>query len=277
MKKRGFFILLALLITVEYSLAADDLVFSDTVYHNDYKEIEGKDFEFRVTNVGVSVNIDNQGIIVDPFLCKIKDNFQICVSNVTFAYKNLTTYEYIYKALVKVYLKKSSLSIDKTVSNSFLVGELIGVKLKLENTANIPAEDVVLTDKYPPEIVVSEVKGCILKSNTVTYTGPIGPEKTRTCTYKIKGLKPINFTSVVKATYFDGLNDINLTHTNTITVLGYSLDVNLTIDKEKITIGDQVELSLSLKNLNQIKDLRVTLLTLEVPRGFPVPISQCDV
>jgi len=269
MKKRGFFILLALLITVEAVTAqSDDLVFSDTITHKENRVIEGKDFDFRVTNVGVSVDIDGQGIIVDPFLCKLKNNFNICISNVTFAYKNLTTYEYIYKALVKIYLKKSALTITKNVNGSFLVGESKEIELKLENTANIPAENVVLTDKYPSEILVSEVEGCILKFNTVTFNGPIGPEKTRTCTYKITGLKPTNFTSKVEASYFNGLQDVNLTVSSLINILGFSLEVKLTKDKENIMIGDEVKLYLSLKNTNQIGDLKVTSLILEVPRGY---------
>jgi len=113
MKKRGFLFLLVFLITLEISFAVDDLVFSETVYHRDAVEIEGKQFDFSITDIGASVTVDYSGVIIDKGDCKVKAGFNICITNVTFAYKNLTTYEYIYKALVKVYLKQASLSISK--------------------------------------------------------------------------------------------------------------------------------------------------------------------
>ena len=270
MKKRGFLILFVFLIAVKISFSLEqDLVFSGTVYKGDVKQIEGKEFAFIVIKDYVSVDIDVMGVTIKNGECKLRDNFNVCVSNVSWAYRNSTTWEDIYKALVNIYAVKSDLTLTQNIAKTeLLVDEEADVKLSLENTADIPAENVLLTQIYPAEILVSDAEGCSLYFNTITFKGQVNPRQIRTCEYKIKGLKPVTQDILAEASYFDGLETKNITDTQTITVLNFSLEVDIARNKEKVTVGDNLELSLALRNINEDNDLTVTSFVFKVPNGF---------
>lgn len=272
MKKRGFLILFVFLIIIKTSFSlSQDLVFSDTVYNKDVKDIEGKEFKFRVIKDLVSVDIDVTGVIIGGGGCKIKDNFNICISNISFAYRNSTTWENIYKALVKIYTIKSDLTLTKNIAKTeLLVNEEVEVVLSLENTADRPAENVILTESYPNEFFISNMEGCSLNFNKITFQGQVSPRQIRTCTYKVKGIKPVTYTSVVEASYFDGSEIKILEDSQIIKVLNYSLKAEITKDKDDIAVGDDFGLSLTLRNINEDEDLIVTSFVLEVPSGFTI-------
>jgi len=272
MKKRGFLILLVFLIAMETSFAlSQDLVFSDTVYDKDVEQIEGKEFSFRVLKDVVSVGIDISGVIIQGGGCKIKNSFNICISNTTFAYRNSTTWEYIYKTNVKVYTIKSTLTVTKTIPKiELLIGEEIDVELSLENTADIVAENIVLTESYPAEILVSDAEGCTIQFNKVTFKGQVNPRQIKTCKYKLKGLRQVIHNLTTETQYFDGSEIKNITDTDTLTVLDNSLKVKITKDREIVKVGDDLELSLGLENINENEDLAVTSFIFEVPQGYMV-------
>ena len=256
MKKRGFLILFIFLITIKSSFSiTQENVFSGTVYKGDVEQIEGKEFEFIVIKDYVSVNIDVMGVTIKNGECKIRNNFNVCVSNVSWDRRNSTTWEDIYKALVDIYVIKSDLTLTQNMPKTeLLVGEEVNVKLSLENTADIPAENVLLTQAYPIEILVSDPEGCSLAFNTITFKGQVNPRQIRTCAYKIKGLKPVTYGVLAEASYFDGIETKNITETQTITVLNYSLELDITKDKDKITLGENLEFSLTLRNINEDLD-----------------------
>lgn len=270
MRKRGFLLIFVFLILVKSSFSlTQENVFSGTVFHRDIIEIEGVEFDFKVIKGYIAVDIGVSGLIIQNGDCDIKNNFNVCVKNVTFAYRNSTTWEEIYKALVDVYIIKSSLTVTEIMEKSnILIGEKIDVTLSLENTADIPAVNIVFSDQFPNEIQASDPVGCTLSFNKITFKGQVNPNQIKTCTYKLKGLEPISYDSGYVGSYFDGVNTVNLTSDKSITVLNYSLSTNISLDKEIISIGEVVGLGITLKNINEDDDLTMTSFLLEIPKGF---------
>jgi len=263
--------LLVFLIAVKVSFSEEDLVFSGTVSSKETKEIEGKEFYFIVTENLASVSIDVSGIIIKNGDCKTKDDFRVCITNISFAYRNSTTWEYIYKALVKVYLVKSELEVTKSAAKTeILVGEETDAELKIENSGEAFAENVVLNEEYPVEFLVSNAEGCFAVFNKITFKGQVAPKQTRICKYKLKGLSPVIYDSKAEGSYFNGVETKNLTAAKTITVSNYSLKASMIMDKKNITIGQDSNFLLTLENIDKNNDLKMTSLVLTVPNRFSI-------
>lgn len=270
MRKAYFLILLSFFFAVKYSFSAEEAIFSDTVYSKDIEEIEGSQFEFIVIEDYVSIKIGTSIIAVKRGECEISDKFNICVSNVTLAYRNSTTWENFYKALVKIFLIKPEIKVTKNIKKTeILVGEESDIELIIENIGNIAAENVITSEKYPDEILVKEAEGCNLDFGEITFKGNLNPSQIRKCKYKIKGLKPIVFNSGLSGNYFDGFETKNITLNKTITVLNYSLEIKFSII-QNVSLGADLEIPLTLKNINKDNELKVSIFTLSVPSGFRI-------
>ncbi len=278
MKKIKLIIFLLFLNIIQASVyAADESVFSGTIYDKEVKDIEGKEFKFRVSEAGITVDIEGAGVIVKTGGCKMRDSFSICVTNTSFAYKNITTYEDIYQAIIEIHVKKSALTLSKNIEKEeILIDEETNVEIILENTADIPAEQVKLTERYPNEIFVSSPEGCSVSFNTIKFEGQVGPNKIRSCKYKIKGLQPIIYESEIKISYFDGFEEKEISSTDTVTVLNYSLNVDFINEFDDITIGDEKNFSLILENINENGGISVTSFKLKIPDAFAIEQRPSD-
>ena len=273
MKKRGiFFVLLIIFILIlmpnSFSIY-EELVYSGTVEDGDIIEIADSLFEFRIVSGSnkVYIEIDISGIIIESGGCEIKGNFDICISNIYFSYRNLTGYYDVYKTNVKVYQIKSKLDIKNTIKqNNILLNEETTAELSIENTADIVAEDVTATIDVPSSILVTDVEGCKKIFDTIVFQEDIHPKQIKKCTYKIQGLSPDDFELTASIFFFDGIEQINTTSsTISAKVYNYSLKITPKLDKSKFDIGEELDLTINLKNINDQYDLTVTALKIKLP------------
>ena len=122
MRKRGIFSIFSIIFSLilipnAYSIY-EESVYSGTVEDGDTLNISSSIFEFKIDPVShkVYVGVDFSGIIVTSGECKIKDNWDICIGNINFSYRNYTTWYDVYKAKVDVYQIKSTLDIYKILT-----------------------------------------------------------------------------------------------------------------------------------------------------------------
>lgn len=273
MGKRGtfftvfMFFLLALIPSV-FSISGD-LEFSGTVNDGDKVEIAGKTFEFRIDSVSskVLVEIDASGVIVNNGECKLRDRFNICVQDISFSYKNLTTYRYVYKALIEVYRLKSTIKATISIEkDEILIDEETIVELSIENTADISAEDVMATINLPSSILVTDVIGCKLVSGNVVFKDNVHPTQIRKCTYKIRGLTADDFELKANISYNDGTEIKSLSSNGVdVKVYNYSLKISSNENKTSFNIGEKINLTIKVENINGEYDLDVTTLSIKIP------------
>src|SRR3989338_11306327 len=121
MKKRGslLFAVFLFILTAGYAVY-EDSAYSGTVKHGEIIEISDRNFQFRIDSVSnkVVVDIDSSGMIIENGKCRIKDNFDVCVKNISFSHRNLTTYLDVYLAEVEIYQIKSNVDVTHTIDKS---------------------------------------------------------------------------------------------------------------------------------------------------------------
>ncbi len=273
MKKRGIFsvfsvIFVLILMPNAYSIY-EELVYSGAVMDDEVVEIADSIFEFKIDSISnkVFIDIDTSGIIVSKGECKIKDNFDICISAINFSHRNHTTWEMIYKALIDVYQIKSTLETTHTIEkNNLLIGEETTAELAIENTADVVAEDVTATINISSSILVTELEGCKKTYNGITFKSNVYPRQIKRCTYKIKGLTGDDFELKANVTYFDGVETKSEdSDTIDVKVYNYSLKIIPKLNKNKFNIGEELNLTVNIENINDEHDLRLTTFIIKIP------------
>src|SRR3989338_6853995 len=273
MKKRGVLILFSVvlsLILIPQALSIyEESVYSGTVKDGDSIEISGKDFEFRIDSVSskVLVDIDLSGIIIETGECRIKENFDICIKNISFSYKNLTTYKYIYQADVKIYQIKSSVDVTHMIDkSSILIDEEATAELSVENTADVVAKDFTATIPIPNSISVMKTEGCKKSLDGIVFKEDIHPKQIKKCTYKIKGLYGDEFDLKANASYFDGIETVIADSDSIdVKVYNYSLKMSSELNKSRFGIGEKLNLTIYIKNRNDQYDLTISNLNIKIP------------
>lgn len=274
MKKRGvisvFSIFILLFLIPHASSIYEEKVYSETVEDKDLIEVSGKAFKFRIDSVSNKVIveiIDDVAVIISGGECKITGNFDICISNISFSYRNLEDYIDVYKALVNIYQIKAKLDITHTIEkNNILIDEETTVELTIENTAGITAEDVVASIKIPSSVSVTDTEGCKKTSDSIIFRGEVHSTQIRKCTYKIKGLTGNDFNLTADVSYFDGIERINTT-SETINgkIYNHSLKISSKLNKSKFDIYEKFNFTINVENINDRYDLRITNFNIKVP------------
>lgn len=276
MEKRGIFFLFCMLILLILPPNAlsiyEELLFSDTVEDGDAVNISGREFGFRIDSQSskVFIEIDVSGIIVESGGCKIKDNLDICVQNVSFSYRNYDPWYDVYKAEVKVYQVKSKLDVMHTIDNdNLLIDEEAAGVLSFENTADVPAKDVTATMPIPSNLAVTETDGCKQSGADILFKDDVTPRQIKTCKYKVKGVSPGNYQLKANVTYFDGIG-AKSTVSGAITgkVYNDSLKIKSDAKSSMFNIGKKFNLSIAAENTNDEHDLTVTILNIRMPEGM---------
>lgn len=271
MQKRGFLVLLILFLALlPLSFSAEEAVFSDTVLDREVVEIEDSVFEFRVDSSGkVLIDVDNSGIIIESGECKIKNMFNICVSNVSFAYKNLTTYSWVYKALVKVYHSKSALELTVSMDKKgILVDEEVAGKLTLENSADVPSESVSARLNFSSKLAITKVEGCKQSGNDIYFEGIVTSRNTKECIFTVKGISPGDFELKADSSFFDGAEQ-SYSSSNMLEGEVYENSLKTSFSGRRIFgINEKFNITIAAENTNPEYDLTVTTLSIKIPENI---------
>jgi len=275
MKKRGMFYVIFLLILIPnaYSIY-EELIYSGTVKDGDIIEIADSLFEFRIDSVSnkTYVDIDISGVIISNRECKIKDNFDVCIKEISYSHRDNVTYFNVYKADVEVYHIKSKIDIKNTIEkDKILIDEETIAELTIENTADIVAKGVRATMDIPSSILITNVEGCKKTFDTLIFEADVHPNQIRKCTYKVQGLIPDEFELTANVTFFDGIEQINTTSdTIEIKVYNYSLKITPILNKIKFEIGEEPNLTINIENINDQYDLTITTLLIKLHKNLLV-------
>jgi hypothetical protein len=272
MKKKGAFLIsiifLLALMPSAFSIYKEP-IYSETVEDRDTVNISNTLFEFRIDPVSskVFIEIDVSAVIIASGECKTKGNFDICIGNVSFSYRNVTEWRDVYKATVDVYQIKSTLDITNTIEqNNLLIDEETTAELAVENTADVVAKDVTAAITIPSSVLVTDIEGCKKTLETIVFKEDIYPGQIRRCTYKIEALDPDNFELKANVTYFDGVETINIASDAVdVKIYNQSLQIKSKQNKSKFNILEKFDFTVDIENINDQYDLRITTLSIKLP------------
>ncbi len=271
MKKRGILLsamFLFILMTGSHAIY-EESVYSGTVKHGEEIEVSDRNFQFRIDHVSskVVVDIDSSGIIIENGECRIKNNFDVCVKNISFSHRNLTTYIDVYQAEIKIYQVKSNVEVAHTIDkSSILIDEEATAELSVENTADIAAKDFAATIPIPDSIMVTGYEGCKKSLGSIVFREDIQPKQVKKCTYKVKGLFGDEFYLEAAATYFDGLETVSAdSDPLSVKVYNYSLKISSQLNKSRFESGEILNFTANIENINDQYELTVTTFSIKVP------------
>lgn len=276
MKKRGalllFLALFSFILTqIAYSVY-EESVYSGTVKDKEILKVSDRDFQFRIDSASskVVVDIDSSGMIIENGECRIKDNFDVCVKNISFSHKNLTTYLDVYQADVEIYLIKSNVDVTHTIDkSSILIDEEATAEFSVENTADIVAKDFTATIHIPGSILVTGTDGCEKSFGSIVFKGNVHPKQIKKCTYKVKGVSGDEFELTADASYFDGVETVSTDSAPvSVKVYNHSLKISLELNKSKFDIDESYNLTINAENTNDQYELAVTTFNIKIPDGI---------
>jgi hypothetical protein len=276
--KRGFLLLfLAFLLFTSaegvYSIY-EESVYSGTVKHGEIVEISSQDFQFRIDSESskVVVEIGLSGIIIGNKQCRIKGNFDVCIKNISFSHRNLTTYADIFQTEVEVFKIKSRLGITHIIDkNRILIGDEAIAEISVENTADIVAEDFSAKIAFPSSVQATTKGGCTISSGGISFKENIHPKQIKKCTYKIKGVSGDEFDLAVNATYFDGIEivEADIDPIN-FKVYNRSLKISSDMNKSRLGFDEELNFTINLENINDEYELKITNFILRIPDNILV-------
>ena len=273
MKKKGILLLLFALFSITFIPESypiyEESVYSGTVKDGQVVEISGKNFEFRVDSVSskAMVSIDSSGIIIKSNECRIKDNFDVCIKNISFSHRDFAAYIDIYQAEVEIYLVKSNVDVAHTIDKSgILIDEEATAEFSVENTADIVAKDFTATIPVPGSILVTETDGCEKSFASIVFKEDIHPKQIKKCTYKVKGVSGDEFELTADASYFDGVETVSLDlDPVSVKVYNHSLKISSELKKSKFDIDESLNLTINVENINDQYELTITSFNIKVP------------
>src|SRR3989338_8259964 len=257
----------------------EESVYSGTVKDKEILKISNRDFQFRIDSASskVVVDIDSSGMIIENGECRIKNNFDVCVKNISFSHKNLTTYLDIYQAEVEVYLIKSNVDVTHTIDkSSILIDEEATAELSVENTADIIAKDFIATIPVPDSILVTEIDGCAKSFSNIVFKEDIHPKQIKKCTYKVKGISGDEFELTADASYFNGVETVSADPDPvSVKVYNYSLKISSELNKS-IRIDESFNITVNIENINDQYKLTITTFNIKISNNIIIIKKQKD-
>src|SRR3989338_3427549 len=271
MKKNGilFFTVFLFILMISAYAIYEESVYSGTVKHGEIIEISNTNFQFRIDSVSskVVVDIDSSGLIIENGECRIKDNFDVCIKNISFSHRNLTTYLDIYQAEVEIYLVKSNVDVTHTIDkSSILIDEEATAELSVENTADIAAKDFIATIQIPNSIMATDSEGCKKSPGSIVFREDVQPRQIKKCTYKVKGISGDEFELTANASYFDGVDTVSAdSDPVSVKVYNHSFKISSELNKSRFGIDEIFNITLNTENINDQYELAVTAFNIKIP------------
>ena len=273
MVKKGLFPIVFLLFLPTVLPLTEDSLYSGTVHDGKIVNAGNFEFQFQVASEGgvlIKYGAHTTAVMEDD--CKYRDNLHFCVGNISFAYRNVTIWKDVYQAVVDIWIIKGELEITRNIEKTkLLIGETSEVEVFLDNIGSNDVQNITYKDSYPSSIRITNIEGCSLNGNNIEWSGDLKSNVKNSCSYTLVGLESVKHNSKAEASYFDGVSAQNAYSDEVeIEVQNYSLQVKTYLNKDKIEIGNSVNLSLALENINENQEIDVLSFKINVPPNLKI-------
>ena len=248
---------------------AETEIFSGTVITGTDKVVDGGIFRFAYDEPSnqVFVQTPATSLIVENGKCKSSSVFRVCINRANFSYKNITTYEYYYEIDAVIYKLTGSLSTNSKITQSDLLQkEPAEFTITITNPTEFDINNILYKEDLTP-FSITEVKGCNLEGNQITWQGALQSKYHNTCTAKIFSEEKGAYALSGSLSYFNGFeNENKTTDSVTIKVLPHQLGINQIIDKD-IQVKQPFYINVSLQNINSEERIDLAM-DIELPSNI---------
>jgi len=244
--------------------------FSDSVRSNDIVSANNKTIEVTLSSENIAyITYGNQSMIIPEGECRTKGNTEFCIGTIEFLHRNYTTFENIYETTLDVN-HLDVLDFNKTISDDEIaIGETTDISIIIRNTGNT-IMNIAFNDTYPTEkFTISNVEGCGFneKTNVIDWTGTMPPNARVRCSYTVQGEEPTTYKSTAAVWYDDGEVQESIGRETTLKVKNNSLKVTTSFNNTKIKIGDALNVTVTLENINE-EEIEVNEFTIAFSNGI---------
>ncbi|MBU0758700.1 MAG: DUF11 domain-containing protein, partial [Nanoarchaeota archaeon] len=254
---------------------ASEIAYSDWIYNNQTLELSNAKYTFLLGSKGQSLLIK-----FDAELKTLNKNECIDLSQTTICFNSS---QYLpdlrdYKAYVDIVYYKPEIEIDRSVDNNILkIGESAVFTVVIKNKGEYEAKDIVFTDEFPKEFHIDDITGeCIIDDDKIYWKGNLDVAESKTCTYTFYTSEEVDVNLNAAAEYYDGFSSQTKYSDETHIYSSSVLKIEIRTTKSKVQIGEEVEVSLNLTNLEE-KKIEISNLQISFPEGLIIdraPLSK---
>jgi uncharacterized repeat protein (TIGR01451 family) len=162
-----------------------------------------------------------------------------------------------------------TLQIQSTGPSRATIGAVLQYKITIVNAGDLPANNVVLTDKLPPQLKLtgSSLAGQTFGDSTQWLIGDIPPRTSRTLDVRCQAKNAGDIVYRWNARSDDGLHVESSTATS---ITAAKLDVSMT-GPQTARVGEQVEFQITIRNTS-----KVNLTNIALSDRFDVGLQHVD-
>ncbi len=266
MKKIVAMILLVLLIPSAYALFKTT-EYTGLVIHGKTVEAVGKQFTFKYDfySKRALVESDVSSYIVPELGCESKNNIEVCIGEIEFAYRNATTLFDMYESTVTIYTITSDIEITHEIGEDSLTqGELTRGTISFENKGDVSATNFHTSIPIPEQLAVVGSEKCIIKENHLVLDTTINPTNKIICRYDLKAISPGSFSLTANISYFNGVASVE--EKSTVSGKVNNASIQLTkASEQQLYFNEESIVVFELKNINTADDILVSPFEITIP------------
>ena len=278
--KRWMLLLALLLLFPSVYAAVQEEVYSGTLYSGDSFNVSGEAYSVYYTDIDgdrtdnrITIHLPSgTSLILQQGLCRnIGDYREACFDGIEFWYRNYTLYKNFYYVALRINENLALLELERSIDKkTFLQEETAVIHSVIKNAGGRPATEIAFEDPFPKELAVIQADGCFVNDEGIFWSGSIGKNEEKECTYTLKAMNSTKFSSRAALTYFNGLEYAELeSDGETITVPEARLGVNITLGSEMLELNEETNIRIVLEN-RENKNLYVSWFSVEIPSGLKV-------
>ncbi len=215
----------------------------------------------------IIVEVGGERILAANNTCQEGQKFIACNSGFELSHYNYSLAQRVVnKAKVKIDLMVTKLNITREMPSELLIGQQYSIKTTVKNIGEKDATGITFQDSYPKEIDVYSNSDCeVLQSNVSKKMLRLESGGRFTCSYTIKPLKSVLFTSTAKVDYNNGAGQKSEESAAAVSVPPYSLAISYNLTNSSPDLGQEIELNISIIAL---KNLTVEYFRVKLPEGL---------
>ena len=264
MRKPVLLIIFLFLISIS-AVSAEELAFEGWVYNNKSLNLDTTSYKTFISANKNLLILSNKSINLALNTCSTEGVTKFCY--------NLSEYDSDlgeYKAYVYAYYRQPEITITRTATNNQMnVGEKATFTVTIKNTGDVDAKDVIFSEDFPSNIVITKVKNADAAGRAIYWKGNLAAGKSMTFEYDVTSTGIVNTYLKASVLYFDGFEEKEVFSTEINLKSEQVITVELVTDKEEYGLNEEMLLNLSLENSGD-DDVTVKSLSILVPTTIQV-------
>ncbi|MCM2326015.1 MAG: DUF11 domain-containing protein, partial [Candidatus Woesearchaeota archaeon] len=249
--KQIIYALVALFLLAEISASYDGWIYNGKQF-----SYNGADYDVSVSKGGESLLLLGTNTLSIPLReCELIEFGKVCY-NISYYDKDMMEY----RAYIYIYDMKPDIRITRTASQTALnINDKSVFTVTLTNKGE--KGDISFTDRLPDGAKIISVDNAEDEGNTVSWNGEMKKGEVREISYEIKAVGKIDSSTKAEVSYFDGFETKKVFSDAIKLTCSPEIEMTITTDKDKYEIGENVNITVFMKNNGKRRVFNFTIAT----------------